>query len=439
MSSEPSNITEVRRKLASGAITPSQLAETALARSSTNPSHNTYLWQDAEWTRAEAQRVAAMPRGEGGPFGDGRSALWGIPVSVKDIFDLAGTPTSCGVQIYRDLNGAAARDSWLVEQLRARGAVIIGKSHLHALAYGITGENSEFGDCIQPGTADALTGGSSSGAVASVMEGSALAGIGTDTGGSVRVPAALSGLVGYRASADRGNWRGGAHTAETFDTMGWLFRELEDAPLLAEPFAAREPVSIPRLTRFAYVGEEFIHDCEPEIVASFRAAIRELEALGLKGQKIETDWWADSMAICTPIQATEAAGYHAGHYERFEPAIRERLQWGASITAAELTALRQRHAEFRARMDELFATHEMVMLPASPVAKLAAGVGHGGAGDATRKRLMRYTTPFSLAGSPAVTIPYAPGGMQLSTARGNDEALLQLAAQIGRERKGAQR
>jgi Asp-tRNA(Asn)/Glu-tRNA(Gln) amidotransferase A subunit family amidase len=439
MTFEPWTLSHLRSELAAGTTTPCELAEAALARSSTNPSRNTYLWQDAEWTRAEARRISSMPRGEGGPFGDGRSALWGIPVSVKDIFDLTGAPTSCGIRYYRDLNGDAARDSWLVEQLRARGAVIVGKSHLHAAAYGITGENPEFGDCIQPRTTDALTGGSSSGAVASVMEGSAVAGIGTDTGGSVRVPAALSGLAGYRASAGRGDWRGGAHTAETFDTMGWLFRDLEDAPLLCEPFAAREPVSIARFSRFAYVSEEFLHDCEPGIVASFRAAIRELEALGLQGQEIENGWWSDSIAIFAPIQASEAARYHAGYYEHFEPAIRERLQWGASLDAAEVAQLRGRHAEFRARMDELFATHEVVMFPASPVAKLAAGAGHSGVGDATRKRLLRYTTPFSLAGSPAVTIPYSPGGMQLGAARENDEALLELAAQIGRRRKGPQK
>ncbi len=100
---------------------------------------------------------------------------------------------------YRDLNGTATHDSWLVEQLRAAGAVIVGKTHLHPLAYGITGENPEFGDCVQPRDSGALTGGSSSGAVASVQEGSAVAAIGTDTGGSVRAPAALGGLAGYRA------------------------------------------------------------------------------------------------------------------------------------------------------------------------------------------------------------------------------------------------
>src|SRR5205823_66012 len=108
-----------------------------------------------------------------------------------------------------------------------------------------TGENPDFGDCLQPGKEGALTGGSSSGACASVLEGSAAAAIGTDTGGSVRVPAALCGLAGYRASLGRGDWRGAAHLAESFDTMGWLFRDLEEAPLLGAFFVSREPEYIP--------------------------------------------------------------------------------------------------------------------------------------------------------------------------------------------------
>ncbi|MGB0081772.1 MAG: amidase, partial [Terracidiphilus sp.] len=179
----PWTVRALRQALANGTTSPSQLAEAALARSNGSVNRNTYLWQDAAWTRAEGARVEAMPRSSGGPFGDGRPALWGLPISVKDCFDLAGSPTTCGVHFYRDLNGIAARDSWLVEQLRAAGAVIIGKTHLHPLAYGITGENPEFGDCVQPRDPGALTGGSSSGAVATVQEGSAVAAIGTDTGG----------------------------------------------------------------------------------------------------------------------------------------------------------------------------------------------------------------------------------------------------------------
>jgi len=421
----------LREALANGNTEPCKLAEQALERSNKNAGRNTFLWQDAAWTMAEAARSLAMPRGQGGPFGDGRSALWGLPVSVKDCFDLAGAPTSCGVSFYRDLHRTASQDSWLVEQLRAAGAVITGKTHLHPLAYGITGENPEFGDCEQPGNAGALTGGSSSGAAASVLEGSAVAAVGSDTGGSIRVPAALCGLAGYRASLGRGNWRGAAHLAQSFDTMGWIFPDLEDGPLLAGIFAPNQTAPTHKFTRFAIIDDSFLHDCEPEIVTALHATARELETLGLRSTTIDASWWADSFEIFAPIQAWEAARIHAGYFDKFEPSIRERLEWGARITDAEITSLRKRHAEFRARIDELLATDDLLLLPASPVARLVAGADH----SQTRKRLLRYTSPFSLVGVPVVTIPCKAGGMQLAAPRECDESLLALTALLGSRRK----
>jgi aspartyl-tRNA(Asn)/glutamyl-tRNA(Gln) amidotransferase subunit A len=435
MSELPWTIRGLREALAVGASRPSDLAEHALSRANGNAGRNTYIWQNAAWTRAESARAETMPpsdtANEGGPFGDGHPALWGLPISVKDCFDLAGAPTTCGVRFYGNMHGTAARDSWLVEQLRAAGAVIVGKTHLHPLAYGITGENPEFGDCVQPRDSTALTGGSSSGAAASVQEGSAVAAIGTDTGGSVRAPAALCGLAGYRATLGRGDWRGGAHLAGSFDTMGWLFRDLEDASLLAAPFAANEQAPAPRFAHFAFLADNFLPDCEPEVAESFRGVIRELQALGLERQSIDPAWWMESVEIFAPIQASEASEIHAGNFDRFEPAIRDRLKWGASLTPGEIASLRQRHADFRARMDELFAEHQLILLPCAPVARLEAGADQ----SRTRPRLLRYTTPFSLAGTPIVAIPCLHGGMQLAAARGCDEPLLQLAAQLGAHRK----
>ena len=427
----PFAIRAVRSALANGITQPSRLANQALTNSNQNPGHNTYLWQDPKWTRKEVARVESMPSSGGGPFGDGRDTLWGLPIAVKDCFDLAGAPTSCGVKFYRDLNGIANHDSWLVERLRAVGAVITGKTHLHPLAYGITGQNPDFGDCLQPGREDSLTGGSSSGACASVMEGSAVAAIGTDTGGSVRVPAALCGLAGYRASLGRGDWRGATHLAQSFDTMGWLFRDLEEAPLLGSFFAPDESAYTRAYTRFGIVGDEFLHDCEPDVIAGYRETIAGFRALGMRAVSLDVAWWADSPDIFAPIQAWEAAGLHTGHFEQFESSIRERLEWGARITPNEIASLRQRHVEFRARMDDLFAAHELILLPAAPVARLAAGADHSN----TRKRLLRYTTPFSLAGVPAVTIPCRAGGMQLAAARDEDEPLLQFAALVGARRR----
>ena len=122
---------------------------------------------------------------------------------------------------------------------------------------------------------------------------------------------------------------------------------------------------------------------------------------------------------------------HAGNFDRCEPAIRDRLKWGTSFPTEQIADLRRRHADFRARMDELFDEHQLILLPCTPVARLAAGADH----SQTRGRLLRYTAPFSMAGVPAVAIPCVRGGMQLAAARGCDEALLALAARIGARRQ----
>jgi aspartyl-tRNA(Asn)/glutamyl-tRNA(Gln) amidotransferase subunit A len=258
-----------------------------------------------------------------------------------------------------------------------------------------------------------------------------VAAIGTDTGGSVRAPAALCGLAGYRATLGRGDWRGGAHLAESFDTFGWLFRDLEDAPFLANPFAPAQTTPTRRFTSFAYVSDTFLHDCEPEVVASFRGVVGTLQALGLEGRTFDTEWWSEAVEIFAPIQASEAASLHASNFDRFEPAIRDRLKWGSGLSSSEVSTLRQRHEAFCMRMDELFAAHQLILLPSIPVARLAVGADH----SQTRSRLLRYTAPFSLAGVPTIAIPCASGGMQLAAARGNDESLLQLAAEIGAQTK----
>jgi Asp-tRNA(Asn)/Glu-tRNA(Gln) amidotransferase A subunit family amidase len=406
-----------------------EIAQSALSRANGNASQNTYLWRDEAFTIAEANRIARSPL---------EQQLAGIPVSVKDCFDLAGSPTSCGTRFYRDRNGIAMQDSWLVEQLRKAGAVIAGKTHLHPLAYGITGENPDFGDCLQPGDPGALTGGSSSGAAASVMEGSAMAAIGTDTGGSVRVPAALCGLAGYRASLGRGDWRGGAHLAESFDTFGWLFRDLEDGPLLGSLFGSTDVAGVNLPSKFAVVSEVFLQDCEPEVIASLRLCQAELKGLGLTATTVDVDWWSDSREIFAPIQASEAARTHEGHFAEFEHSIRERLEWGTSLSDVEIEALRKLHVTFRDRMDALLDEHQLLLLPASPVTRLAAGADH----SQTRARLLRYTTPASLSGMPAITIPFLrngtpAGGMQLIAAREDDARLLAVGAKLGASRRSA--
>jgi Asp-tRNA(Asn)/Glu-tRNA(Gln) amidotransferase A subunit family amidase len=419
-----SPLTEIRAAIAKQG--PAALAQEALARANSNANHNVYLAMDPQRTVAEAEAL-----GTRFPEPQQRPALFGIPIAIKDCFDVAGYNTTCGSHYYAAKNGIALADSAVAARLRKAGAVIMGKTHLHQLAYGITGENREYGDSLQPNNPKALTGGSSSGSAASVQEGSAIAAIGTDTGGSIRVPAALCGLAGYRSSLGLGGseiWEGGVHLAVSFDTVGWLFRDLRDGPALAAALFGLDPVAVPQTVKIAVVGESFVHDCEPAVLEMYGGWQEELRGAGASLQNFETDWWADTRDIFAPIQAHEAAGVHHGaDFHQFEPAIAERLAWGASLSVKEVEALRKRHAAFRARMDQLLQENDFLILPCAPVTVLAAGVDH----SATRQTLLRYTSPISLAGMPAVALSAKGGGVQLVGPRGSDAKLLAFAASLG--------
>jgi len=419
----------LRAALTAGEVTPRMVAERALANANRNAGKNVYLALDVSAALREADAVAE--RFSTGP----KRPLYGIPVSLKDCFDLEGFVTTCGSRFYASRNGAAREDSAVATWLRSQGAIILGKTHMHPLAYGITGENPEYGDCTQPCDPSSLTGGSSSGAAASVQEGSAFAAIGTDTGGSIRAPAALCGLAGYRASIElaqaRGLWHGGFHLAQSFDTLGWLFRDLRDAPVLASAlFDVAEPGA---MTRIGSVGADFTQDSEAVVLDGFSRWQEHLRDWG--GAQIvpfDSSFWEEAMTIYAPIQASEAASIHApatsGDFSHFEKSIAERLAWGASLSAAELLEFRRRHAAFRDRMDALLQDHDFLIVPCAPVVRLAAGGDHSN----TRRAILRYTTPASLAGVPVVTLPAGGGaGVQLMAARGADAKLVAYAAYLG--------
>src|SRR5271163_2278345 len=308
----PSRLQQLAEQLAREEITPRAAAEAALFRANSNATHNVYIALDPEKVREEADALPSrFPRAA-------KPLLYGVPVSIKDCFDVAGFPTTLGSRFYAERNGLARKDSAVVGRLRSAGAIIMGKTHMHTLAYGITGENPEYGDCVQPRDAGRLTGGSSSGAAASVQEQSAFAAIGTDTGGSVRVPAALCGIAGYRASVGlaekSGLWRGGVHLAPTFDTLGWLFQDLRDAPLLAEAlFGWRAPDMTETRFRIGCVRDEFLHDCDAQALAGFTEWKKKLSDCGATIFPVDTGYWHEALEIYTGITAHEAATIHGAN------------------------------------------------------------------------------------------------------------------------------
>jgi aspartyl-tRNA(Asn)/glutamyl-tRNA(Gln) amidotransferase subunit A len=432
MPGDLSPISKLRAALLAGEPSPRQLAEQSLERANQNAGRNVYLSLNEDWTLREADRAEKRSASKEKP------PLFGLPVSLKDCFNLEGFRTTAGAKFYAGKNEIAREDSAVAKQLRAQGAIITGKTNLHPLAYGITGENHDFGDCLQPADLKLLTGGSTSGGAASVQEGSAVAAIGTDTGGSIRVPAALCGLAGYRASIalawDKHLWNGGIHLAQSFDTLGWIFRDLRDAPLLAEGlFGLRAPQHSELRVRIGTIAPEFLHDCDANVRSAFDLFKHSLAEFGAALQSFDAAYWEDALSIYAPIQAKEAAAIHAsatgGDYSVFPVPIDERLAWGASLSADEIAKQRARHAEFRAHVDRLFDSFDFVILPCSPMSKLEAGKDH----SQTRMKILRYTTPLSLAGTPIVAIPFPGGaGIQVAAPRGEDAKLLAFAATLSR-------
>lgn len=424
-----SPIAELRAQLLAGDITPSSAIAGFLQKANSNAARNVYLALDQDWSIREASRIERH-------FSSGqRPLLYGLPISLKDCFDLQGFNTTVGTQFYARKNQPAVSDSAVAARLREQGAVITGKTHLHPLAYGITGENPDFGDCTQPENVALLTGGSTSGGAASVQEGSAIAAIGTDTGGSIRVPAALCGLAGYRASIglarERNLWTGGVHLSQTFDTLGWIFRDLRDGPLLSEGlFGLQASKNLDAKVRIGAISEAFLHDCDENVATAWKQCNLRLAERGAQITTFEPENWDEAMSIYGPIQGSEAAAIHTsaanGDFSCFPFPISKLLERGAALSREDVEQQRARHAEFRERVDRLFEKYDFLLLPCSPMSRLEAGKDH----KETRPKILRYTVPLSLAGTPVVTMPFANGaGMQLVAPRGEDAKLLAYAAE----------
>ncbi|MGA8530218.1 MAG: amidase [Acidobacteriaceae bacterium] len=426
MPSSPSPLAALLAAYQSGNASPEEQVQTCLARANGNAGRNTYIALDPDWTLAEARRQTTRHASGESPL-----PLFGIPVALKDCFDLAGFPTSSGSRFYAQHLPPAVADSWVAARLRKAGAVITGKTHLHQLAFGITGENRDYGDCLQPDHPELLTGGSSSGSAAAVQEGSALAAIGTDTGGSVRAPAALCGLAGYRASLGLGDWSGGCHLAQSFDTIGWLFRDLRDAPRLAEalfdlpPEAAPAPAS----PSIGVLAGALLEPCDAAILRSLRFWQDQLGRASARLEPIEPRIWSEAWDIYAPIQAAEAARLHAGHFQEFEPVIAGRLAWGASLTDDQLRQFHLRRQSFCDQNNALFRRFDFLLAPITPLSRLVAGADH----TETRAQILRLTTPASVAGLPAVVLPSNDCGLQLLAQRNDDRRLLRFAALLGEQ------
>ncbi|HVS52767.1 MAG TPA: amidase [Opitutaceae bacterium] len=360
-----------------------------------------------------------------------------VPFFAKDLFDIAGQPTFAGSTFLPEVRATPPRDSALVRALREAGAVLAGKTHLHEFAYGITGENPHYGDCEHPRFPGRTTGGSSSGSAAVVAAGIAPLALGTDTGGSIRVPAAFCGLFGFRL-APRDAWIADAFPlAPSFDTAGWFTGSAADMRTAIAALVGLAPTGrAPRGCHLELPGLD-----ADVALACRRAAERFAPTCDATTRDTLLDAFRSALATYNTLVAREAWDVHRAwakkYRARYDPAVWQRLNRGQEFTPTQIDAAERDFAAIRAQWKMFFHTYDFLVLPASPCVALTKA-------ECTlenRSRLLTLTAPASLGGLPVLAIPvFLPGGLstglQIVVERATSSALAFALARSEEEPRG---
>jgi len=396
-------------------ITPQDLTEACHNQiNRLNPTLNAFITvippQDALNAQQPPLTTAALYR-----------ALRGIPIAVKDLFDVEGILTTAGSIFFSD--NIADQDAFVVEKLRQSGAIINGKTNTHEIALGITGNNPHYGTARNPWNKERIPGGSSSGSAIAVATGMALGVLGTDTGGSIRIPASLCGIVGFKPTRGRVSTRGVFPLSWNLDHVGPLTKCVKDAAIILQVISAYDaidPSSIKMLTgdylghlvddmegrRIVIGSGDFIETADPEVLNAVREAAKVFEAMGCKVEKVNVDWMRDAALANKTITQADGAAVHRDrlkeHPEMFGDDIRRRLEDGAKTTSTEYILARRTQAEVRKRCELFFEAYDLLIVPTTPIAAPTIE-GHDAVEQAGR--LTRFTAPFNLTGLPALSIP----------------------------------
>jgi aspartyl-tRNA(Asn)/glutamyl-tRNA(Gln) amidotransferase subunit A len=418
-----------------------EVAELFLARIDRAGALNAFVTTTPGPALADARR-ADEARERGAPL-----PLDGLPLAVKDNIDVAGVVTTSCSRAYEHV--AAATDAPVVRRLREAGAVVLGKTSLHELAFGATSDNPPpFGPVRNPWDAERTPGGSSGGSGAALAADLCVAALGTDTGGSVRIPASLNGVSGLRPTYGSVPNAGARHVAWTLDTIGPMARGVDDLALLlphllgydagdptstelAPPPDAGEPLRIALPARF-YL------DVDPAVAAAVRAAAEALAGLGHRVEEADVPGDERLCASTATIIRCEALALHRARFDErpdgFGHEIADRFALGARITGEELAAAYRHLHEWQRDLRAVFTRFDVVLSPTTSTP--APRIGEAGSIEASWA-LTYLTYPWSLAQAPALSVPCGvvdglPVGLQLAAARGRDAALLRLAADYQR-------
>ncbi|WP_433466369.1 amidase [Spirillospora sp. CA-128828] len=424
-------------------ITSRELTETALRRTrELDPELNAFVLIDDEGARA-----AARTADEELAAGIDRGPLHGIPVAVKDLIDMAGLPTSCGSATA--FGGPAPEDAEAVRRLRDAGAVIVGKTTLHEFAYGATGDRSFHGASRNPNDPGRMSGGSSGGSAVAVAAGMTPLTLGTDTAGSVRVPAALCGAVGFKPAYDAVSSAGVYPLAPSLDHVGLFAATSEDALIGYQALSDRPVISPAAVDDRIAVGW-----IPPESIAVTDRRIEEVTRR-LVGRAFDTEvverfskW--ELFDVLSTIQGREAFQVHEHHLaadeDLIDPEVLARLHKGREISDRLYAEADEARRELRAMVDELLSVYDVLALPTVPI--VAPPVGDrifsvDGTDLEVRRALLSLTSPWNLTGSPAISVPAGrldglPIAVQLVTAPGNEGLLFAAARALETTRHPAE-
>ena len=440
------SIRELARQIRNGQTTTLQIVDQCLqAIAEHEKDINAFITVLTDEAQAQARRTdEEIKRGED------RGLLHGIPISIKDIIDLDGVPTTAASAVRQ--GHRATSDATVIARLRAAGAIFIGKCNLHEFAYGTTGEDSAFGPTRNPRAPDRLAGGSSSGSAASVAAGMALASIGTDTGGSIRIPAAACGVVGLKPTQGELITEGIVPLAPTLDHVGPLANTVGDAALIYQVMAggARriDTDDVVRHTKqprrqLGLLQPYFLDQLDADIRRSFEETVDHLRKAGYAIRELSIGH-ADTIATTYRLtQLYEAFQIHEHlletRFDHYSPDVRDRLSLGRHVSEDDYHRMQVDRAVLQTEVDRNLDGIDALILPTLAIPAPKPGSTHAlidGQLQDLRAVSLRLTQLFNLTGHPAISLPTGttaaglPSATQLVGRRHHTESLLQLASEF---------
>ncbi|MDP3699644.1 MAG: amidase [Hylemonella sp.] len=436
-----------RQRLLSGLSTARTEIELTITHATSRVCEHAFIQTDFDGARAQA--AAADPA---------RQPLAGLAVSVKDLFDVAGQVSRAGSLVLNDA-APARQDAVAVARLRAAGAALIGRTNMTEFAYSGVGINPHYGTPANAAATDLprVPGGSSSGAAVSVATGAAFVGLGSDTGGSIRIPAALQGIVGFKSTQRLVPLDGTVPLSFTLDTVCAMTRTVRDAITAHEILAARRVVrSHAPLAhyRMAVVPHVMFDGIDTTVAHAFERTLQALRDAGARIEEIPLPALGELAGLQASggFAAAEGYAWHrhllADHAGRYDPRVLSRIQRGATISAADYIDLRQARRSWIARVEQALAGYDVVLSPtvpvvAPPLAGVLPGTGQDAAQDAARDEaffringlLLRNPSVVNMLDGCAISLPcHAPGelavGLMVWQGAMRDDVVLNTAQQI---------